>query len=76
VLPLPGKPGASLQTFDDATAPPALPDETTIAPYHVSFAITLESGVTQLLERAADAAYTLTPFERLALDEVELAAEI
>jgi hypothetical protein len=74
-LPLPGKPGQSLQAHDEAVAPPALPDEAAVAPYRVTFAFTLESGVTQILARAADAPYTLGAFERLAVDAVEVVAE-
>lgn len=52
-----------------------MPDETTIAPYRVSFALTLASGLTRLLEKAADPPYALTPFERLSLDAVTVRAQ-
>jgi len=75
VIPLPGKPGASLAEFDTASAAgtaPALPTETTVQPYGVQVTFTLASGLTRILASAADA-YTLVPFERLALDRVERA---
>jgi Baseplate J-like protein len=78
ILPLPGKPGASLRDYDDAVAsgtPPALPDETTVTPYRVQFVFTLESGLSRILAEAADEDYTLTPFERLSLGNVEAQPE-
>jgi uncharacterized phage protein gp47/JayE len=78
VIPLPGKPGASLKDYDDAVAsgaPPALPDETAVAPYRVQFVFTLESGLSRILAGAADEDYTLTPFERLSLSGVEVQPE-
>jgi len=75
VLPLPGKPGASLEAYDDAAASgtaPTLPDETSVAPYQVEFVLTLESGLSRILSRAADGDYALTPFERLSLAGVEI----
>jgi Baseplate J-like protein len=78
VLPLPGKPGASLEAYDDAvvsgTAVPS-PDETTVAPYRVQFVLTLESGLSRILSQAADEDYTLTPFERLSLSGVGIQPE-
>jgi len=77
-LPLPGKPGASLEEFDDAVASgtlPALPDETTVAPYVVRFVFTLESGLSKIVAGVADGDYTLVPFERLSLGGVELSPE-
>ena len=78
VIPLPGKPGESLEDFDDAVASgtlPVLPDETTVAPYLVKFAFTLESGLSRILAGANDEDYTLTPFERLSLSGVEAQPE-
>jgi hypothetical protein len=77
-IPLPGKPGESLEDFDDAVVSgtiPTLPDETTIAPYAVQFAFTLESGLSRILARAGDDDYTLIPFERLSLSGVEVRPE-
>jgi hypothetical protein len=78
VVPLPGKLGESLEDFDDAVAsgtPPVLPDETTVAPYLVQFVFALESGLSRILATAADEDYTLTPFERLSLSDVEAQPE-
>lgn len=75
VTPLPDKPAASLQAFDTATAPPALPSESTVEPYKVKFVFTLESGLSRILAQANDEVYTLTPFERLALNSVEVEKE-
>jgi hypothetical protein len=78
IVPLPGKQGESLEDFDDAVAsgtPPALPDETTVAPYLVQFVFTLESGLSRILATAADEDYTLTPFERLSLSGAEAGPE-
>ena len=72
VIPLPGKPGASLQEFDAASNPAALPASG--GDYAVSFAVTMPSGVSQLLGTPADS-YTLTPFERLSLDTVTIHPE-
>ena len=52
--------------------PTAVPLPTAADPYTVTFAITQESGVSQLLTTAADT-YTLTPFEQLSLNGVEVA---
>jgi hypothetical protein len=75
VIPLPGKPAASLEAFDQA-APGSvtLPTAASVAPYRPQFALTLESGLTRVLQRDADT-YTLTPFERVSLGGVELGAE-
>ncbi len=51
------------------------PGEATIAPYAVRFAITAESGLSRILARQSDAAYTLAPFERISLGGVELQTE-
>ena len=45
-----------------------------MAPYAPTFTITLESGLTRVLAGDADS-YVMTPFERLALAGVEIAAE-
>ena len=74
VIPLPGKPGESLEDFDDAVAsgtPPVLPDETTVAPYLVQFVFSLESGLSRILATTTDEDYTLTPFERISPSSVE-----
>src|SRR5690606_14415404 len=46
VLPLPGKPGASLADFDAGTGGATLPTATDIQPYEVQFHISQESGLT------------------------------
>lgn len=69
VVPLPNKPGESLESFDAATTPPALP--AAAAPYEVSFVFTQESGLSRELKAAGDA-YALTPFERVTLRRVEV----
>ena len=71
VIPLPDKPGESLEAFDTASTPPALPDETSTGPYRVQFVFALGSGLSQILS-ASDDQYALTPFERLALAAVEV----
>lgn len=73
-LPVEDKPAGSLEEFDAAAASgtaPQLPDETTVAPYEVTFVFTLESGLSRILSRAADEGYALTPFERLSPGGVE-----
>ncbi len=79
VVPLPGKPGESLEDYDDAVDAggpvPTLPDETAISPYQVQFVFTLESGLGRIISQTSDPAYVLTTFERLTLDSVEVQAE-
>lgn len=79
VVPLPGKPGESLEAYDDAVASggavPALPDESAIGAYQVQFVFTQESGLSRILSQASDDAYTLTPLERLSLSGVEVRPE-
>lgn len=78
VIPLPNKPGASLQEYDDAVVAgtaPALPDETTVEPYRAQFVFTLESGLSRILAGATDEDYALIPFERLSLSGVEAQPE-
>jgi hypothetical protein len=65
-VPLPNHPG---QPIPIPAAGP-LPTETDVAPYGVTFVLTLESGLSQILA-AHDDAYSLTPFERLALGGVD-----
>lgn len=74
VLPLPNKPGASLQEFDGDDTPPALPMLTEVAPFQPRFAFTLESGHARVLEGDGEE-YTLTPFERLSLAGVTISPE-
>ena len=80
VIPLPDKPGESLETYDNAVASesniPALPDESTISPYKVKFTFTLESGMSRILSQSSDKAYSLTPFERLSLGDEEVTVEV
>ncbi len=74
-LPLPNHPAQPLAAYDDAASPPALPDETAVAPYAVTVTFSQESGVSQVLQAAGDPPYALTPFERVLLGEVVVAAE-
>lgn len=69
LTPLPGKPAGTLATFDPATAP------TSAAPFVVTYALILESGLSQLLRAGDPASYVLTPFERLSLGEIALQQE-
>jgi hypothetical protein len=73
VVPLPGKPGATLEALDQAPGTP-LPAEADVAPYRVKAVVTQESGLSRVLEHDADA-YTLSPFERLVPGGVEVKAE-
>jgi Baseplate J-like protein len=65
-IPLPGR------TAHPIGIPPggSLPTETDIAPYTVTFTLTLESGLSRVLAASADS-YAMTPFERLALGSVD-----
>jgi hypothetical protein len=75
-VPLPGNPATSLEAFDTAAggvAPP-LPGPADVAPYAVQFVFTLESGLSHIVASPGDS-YRLTPFERLSLQSVEVAAE-
>ena len=75
VLPLPDKAGETLQSFDEAIPGSiVLPDAAAVAPYGPTFTISLESGLTRVLAADGDS-YTIAPFERLALADVELSAE-
>lgn len=74
VVPLPGKPGASLQQLDDSEPPAALPDPTALGPYGLSVLIHQTSGVSQVLDGTA-ASYQLVANERLLLDGLNLSAE-
>ena len=66
----PAKPGETLESFDTAESPPALPDETSTGPYRVQFVFALASGLSRILAAGGDE-YELTPFERLGLAAVE-----
>ena len=52
-----------------------LPDESTIAPYQVTFSITQQSGVTAIMNQSSDPAYSLATHERLSLNNVEVTVE-
>jgi baseplate J-like protein len=71
VTPLPGKAGETLESFDTAASPPALPDETSTGAYRAQFVFALGSGLSRILAVSSDQ-YELTPFERLALAAVEV----
>lgn len=53
-------------------APPTLPSEDEALPYVVRYVFTLETGLSQILDDAGDS-YTLTPYERLSLGDVQVA---
>lgn len=74
VIPLPAaaaKPVMALADYDKASPAPALPSESTIGVYRVTFTFTQESRQAQVLAKAGDT-YTLSPFERVALNSVQL----
>ncbi len=60
----------TLEAFYSEAVPPTLPTEATTSPYQVQFVVTQESGLSRVLAKATDPAYTLTPFERLSLGGV------
>jgi hypothetical protein len=75
--PLPNHTAGELEDFDnqvESGGSPALPDASAVLPYRVSFVLTQSTGLTNRLTQAAHS-YTLTPFERIALGGVEVAAE-
>jgi hypothetical protein len=77
VTPLPGQIPGDLETHDTVVAgggSPLLPDPAAILPYRVSFVFTQAAGVSARLTQASQS-YQLTPFERLTLGGVEVAAE-
>jgi hypothetical protein len=75
VLPLPGRPGIPLADIL-AGAPGALPlpTEADVLPLKVAVAVSLQSGVTRMLEHDGDT-YALSPGERLELAGVEVQQE-
>ncbi len=78
VLPLPGKSGVFLKSYDDQVAQgqaPALPSETTVQPYQVQFVITRQDELSTILAKAADAPFALEPLERLSLSGVVVQQE-
>jgi len=64
----------TLEAYDAAAVSPTLPTETTASPYQVQFVVTQESGLSRVLAKATDPAYTLTPFERLSLGSATVQA--
>jgi hypothetical protein len=76
VIPLPGKPGKTLKEYDEALdsgSPPALPTKASIASHEVQVVVTQQSGQSRILAED-DQVYALTPYERLTLNSVEVAA--
>jgi hypothetical protein len=74
-LPVAGKSTGTLEAYDkavDAGAPPVPPDEGAISPYGVQFVFVLESGLSRILAKVSDQAYTLAPFERMSLSGVDV----
>lgn len=72
VLPLPGRPGATLAAVD--TGGVAL-DDGDGSPYRVQFLLSTASGLTHVLT-GPDDGVDLSPFERLSLVDVQLAEEV
>jgi Baseplate J-like protein len=72
LLPLPGKPGTPLDQL--AAADPAPPLPAAADPYRVELAVSQHGGLSRRLRAPADA-YALTPFERLAVNAVEVARD-
>lgn len=70
LLPLPGKTAGSLTDFAEKLTPDT---NETIAPYHVSFVFTKQTGSSQLVEQNSDE-YVLSSFEQISLARVELIA--
>ena len=68
-VPLPGRTAAPI-SIPAGGSPPT---ETDVAPYEVTFVLTLESGLSVVLDDHTDT-YAMTPYERLALGNVEGAA--
>jgi hypothetical protein len=68
-VPLPGHTAAPI-SIPAGGSPPT---ETDVAPYKVTFVLTLESGLSVVLDDHTDT-YAMTPYERLALGNVEGAA--
>ncbi|MCP4386918.1 MAG: hypothetical protein GY802_01370 [Gammaproteobacteria bacterium] len=74
LVPLPGHVPDSLQDYDATPDPTLLPQAADRAPYSVNLTISQASGLTETLA-LDDAAYTLSPAERLLLNSVVIAVE-
>ena len=74
VIPLPAKPGESLQSFDTATPQPALPEAASIADYRVALFISQANGLTRTLTQDGDS-YVISASERLQLQNLDLTLE-
>jgi hypothetical protein len=74
VLPLPGKPGADLPSFDAASPQPALPDAASVVPYVVTVLLHQANGLSKVID-SATASYVLAPEERLRLDALNVLPE-
>jgi uncharacterized phage protein gp47/JayE len=74
VLPLPGKPGADLPSFDTTDPRPELPAAAGIAPYAVTILIHQANGLSRVID-SATAVYVLAPEERLRLDALNVLPE-
>ncbi len=74
VVPLPGHPAESLESYDSAPDPDLLPTVAERAPYKVSVFLAQASGFTTALADDA-AAYTLVAAERMLLNSLVIAVE-
>jgi hypothetical protein len=77
MTPLPDHPAGDIAAFDTALAEggsPTLPAPSAVLPYRVSFVFTQATGLATRLTQGSQS-YSLTPFERLTLASVEVAAE-
>ncbi|MBV9773314.1 MAG: baseplate J/gp47 family protein [Gemmatimonadetes bacterium] len=70
VVPLPGRPGGTLQDYD-AAASAGTPPAPSTGSYRLELVLTLESGLSRILSPTSDG-YTLTPFERISLGSAEV----
>lgn len=74
LLPLPGHPTITLDSYDAAPDASTLPGAADVAPYVVSFYFSQASGLTRVITDAS-ASYSLTVSERLLLTSVAIAVE-
>jgi hypothetical protein len=77
MTPLPDHAAGDLEAHDqeiEEGGSPALPAPSSVLPYRVSFVFTQATGLASRLTQGSQS-YSLTPFERLTLGSVEVAAE-
>ena len=71
VIPLPGKPGGTLASYDAAVEAGTPPPAPAVGTHRLELVLTRESGLSRLLTPASGA-YALTPFERVSLGGAEV----